>query len=180
MYVWKLLMHTITSIMHISPWGCWRGSHIANVDAVKWMLIAWLPTLMPWSHQIESALYVGELVFHKDFHDGPSPSTYTTTLKMVITCTLTSRFGHTRPTTKSLWIVHVAQLCCHATVFSHWGDKATKRVVVHYNKMLSKPRCWCDWSIDLCVGYIFKIEVMITMYRHFARLTKDNIKSSCF
>ena len=29
---------------------------------------------MPWSHQTKSAISVGELVSHNDFHGGPSPS----------------------------------------------------------------------------------------------------------
>lgn len=30
--------------------------------------------VMPWSHQTESTLSIGELVSHTDFHGGPSPS----------------------------------------------------------------------------------------------------------
>jgi hypothetical protein len=70
---------------------------------------------MPWSHQSESAFYVGELVSHNDFHDEPSPTNLYDGAQdghdLYFDVHVWMPVGCVELTTKNLWFVHMAQLC---------------------------------------------------------------------
>jgi hypothetical protein len=93
------------------------------------------------------------LVSHCDFYGGHHCPTYMMKmLGMVITCILTSMYGHYAGfTTENLWFVHMVQFCCPATAFDHWRGRTTRQVVVHRREDVEQAKMlvWIIWHLAI-------------------------------
>ena len=77
----------------------------------------YIALLVPWSRQIESVFYIGELVSHSDFHGGPLTSNLYDSVgdghNLHYDVHVWTRVWCMGPTTKKVVIfVYMAQLCC--------------------------------------------------------------------
>jgi hypothetical protein len=106
----------------------------------------------------KSAYYVGELVSHSDFHDGPSllnlydGTGYGCNMHSnVYVWMCTGRMG---PTTKNLWSVHMAELCSLIVVFNIMVGRATRQAIVHHHKNVEQSKMLVWITRHLSVVYI--------------------------
>ena len=127
-------------------------------DAIPLLLAAAPPALpgegfgsevMPWSHQIERAIFVGRWISLSQwlFYWAIHPPTYLTAPKMIITYTLMFKFGRVEPIIQKLCFVHMVHLSTFVNPGLFLADRVARQAVVHHIKKIEQAEMlvWITW-----------------------------------